>query len=353
MFRALQKQCGDVTLLGPAPFRQLGEKVFNRLARTLLGKRYDYSHSLSYARRCARYFEKKLEGQAYDVIFAPAAATGLAYLHTSVPIVYVSDVTFALLRNYYPEFTDLLQVSSREGDIIEQAAIDGSRIALYSSQWAADSAVREYGAEPAKVRVIPFGANLDSAPRKEDLRRRAKTGRITLLFLAVNWQRKGGDVAYETLLSLTARGIDAELIVCGVAPPDGISHGNMTVIPFLSKDDPVQLQALTELFLTTDFLLLPTRYDCTPIVICEANAFGIPVVTTDTGGVSSLVVNGENGILLPPAARGDQYADAICALYRDDEHYAALHESSRAAYDTRLNWDSWAHSVGELFAEIA
>ena len=349
---ALQKQCGDVTFLGPVPIRQIGVKMFNRVVRALLGKRYDYSHSLSYARKCARFFEKKLAGHSYDLIFAPAAATALAYLRTEVPIVYASDVTFTLLQNYYPEFTNLLPVSIREGNRIEKAAIDRCRIALFSSAWAAESAIRDYGADPAKVRVIPFGANLEMVPRKEEVLNRTRSGILRLLFLAVNWRRKGGDIAYETLLSLTARGIDTELIVCGTVPPDGISHEKMTVIPFLNKDDPEQMKQLTGLFLNADFLLLPTRYDCTPIVFCEANAFGMPVVTTDTGGVSSLISNGENGIMLPSSARGDLYAEAICALYKDDDRFAALSRSSRTVYEEQLNWDSWALAVNKLCAGI-
>lgn len=352
MSQALQKHCGDVTFLGPFSARQLGGKVYNRLVRRLLGKRYDYSHSLSYARKCAKFFEKKLEGRSFDVIFAPAAATGLAFLNTRVPIVYASDVTFALLHNYYPEFTNLLEISTRDGNIIEKAAISNSRIALFSSEWAGQSAVRDYGAEPAKIRVIPFGANLDTLPLKDVVLNRGKSGRLRLLFLAVNWFRKGGDIAFETLVSFTKQGIDAELIVCGCVPPTGVSHERMTVIPFLSKDDPVQMKVLTDLFLTADFLLLPTRYDCTPIVFCEANAFGMPVVTTDTGGVSSLISDGVNGIMLPSSARGDQYADAIYGLYRDDVQYAALNRSSRAAFEERLNWDSWALSVGKVFTGI-
>ena len=352
MSRALQEHCGDLTFLGPVPARQLAGKVYNRLVRSLLGKRYDYSHSPSYARSCARFFETRLKQGGFDVIFAPAAASGLAFLRTAVPIVYASDVTFALLCDYYPEFTNLLARSVRDGNAVERAAIGNSRCTLFSSEWAAASAVRDYGADPGKVRVVPFGANMDTVPRREAVLNRRKGDRLKLLFLAVNWFRKGGDIDVETLQSLTERGIDAELIVCGCGPPPGVSHERMTVIPFLSKDDPVQMKRLDDLLSTANFLLLPTRYDCTPIVFCEANAFGMPVVTTDTGGVSSLISDGKNGIMLPFSARGDRYADAIDSLYRDDARYAALCSSSRATFEERLNWDAWGGAVADLLAGI-
>ncbi|WP_137463714.1 glycosyltransferase, partial [Escherichia coli] len=45
-------------------------------------------------------------------------------------------------------------------------------------------------------------------------------------------------------------------------------------------------------------LLLPTIADCYGMVFCEAAAFGLPVVATDTGGVSSIVINERTGILI-------------------------------------------------------
>jgi glycosyltransferase involved in cell wall biosynthesis len=181
---------------------------------------------------------------------------------------------------------------------------------------------------------------------------RKTSPRCRLLFLAVNWIRKGGDIAFDTLLKLVESGVDAELIVCGCVPPHGVSHERMTVIPFLNKDDPLQLKTLTGLLLASDFLLLPTRYDCTPIVFCEANAFGTPVITTDTGGASGLIKNGENGFMLPPSAGGAEYAETICSVYRDDRRYAELRGSSRAAFEDRLNWNSWAIAVSRVLAEV-
>jgi hypothetical protein len=133
MAQALQKHCGDVSYIGPVPGRQLGGKLFNRLTRMFIRKRYDYSHGISYARKCARYFERRLEGRSFDIIFSPAASSGIAYLRTTIPIIYTSDATFASLLNYYPEFSDLLQRSVLEGNTIEKAALQRARLVIYSS----------------------------------------------------------------------------------------------------------------------------------------------------------------------------------------------------------------------------
>jgi glycosyltransferase involved in cell wall biosynthesis len=125
----------------------------------------------------------------------------------------------------------------------------------------------------------------------------------------------------------------------------------MTIIPFLDKNDPKQAELLARLFLESDFLLLPTRYECYGVVFCEAAAFGLPVITTDTGGVSGVVREGENGHLLPGEAGGADYARLIAEIYRDDERYYQLVRQSRSVFEERLNWDVWAQTVKQLLAE--
>ena len=88
------------------------------------------------------------------------------------------------------------------------------------------------------------------------------------------------------------------------------------------------------------------------MVFCEASAYGLPIITTDTGGVSGAVTEGENGFLLPPSAMGAQYAELIAKIYGDDQRYAQLVQSSRATYDNKLNWDAWGMTVTGFIHEM-
>jgi glycosyltransferase involved in cell wall biosynthesis len=126
----------------------------------------------------------------------------------------------------------------------------------------------------------------------------------------------------------------------------------MKVIPYLDKNDPVQYKELEQLYLSSDFLLLPTRNECFGLVFCEANAYGLPVITTHTGGVPEVVIDGQNGFTLPLSARGADYARKIARVYRDDAGYAELVKTSRNAFDDRLNWDAWGIRVNTLITEM-
>jgi len=56
---------------------------------------------------------------------------------------------------------------------------------------------------------------------------------------------------------------------------------------------------IVEEFLQADLFIHPSHIDNSPNSVCEAMATGIPVVSTNVGGISSLIKNFTEGILLP------------------------------------------------------
>ena len=354
MGKALEKHCGEVIYLEHVMSwerRWLG-RIMRETAKRHFKWQIAYKRLLFVAKKDAKIAAQRLAGQRFDVIVAPDCVPEVAFLQTDIPILLPLDVTFCLQRDYHPDYSHLLAFSARQGEIVEQAAFQNASKLLFSSPWAARSAIEDYGIDSQKVHVIFFGANLDHIPPREQALAKKLSGQCRLLFMGTNWERKGGDIAYETLLKLEEMGIQAELIVCGSMPPPGIAHERMTVIPYLDKNDERQAREIEELYTMSDFLILPTRADCAPNVFKEANAFGLPVITTDTGGVADVVRDGENGYVLPFEARGNAYARVIAELYQDEQRYWQLAQSSRAAFDERLNWDAWGKAVHAIMQEV-
>lgn len=354
MAKALEKHCGDIFYLGPVkPKIRIIAKLYNKFLQLTIGKRYDDGHSVALAKLYATIFDRKISKESFDLIFAPVASTQIAFLRTSIPVIYMSDATFALIVDYYPAYKNFCKLSLLEGNRIERLAIKKANLVFYPSSWAARSAVEDYNAESEKVHIVPFGANLDKVPSRELVLGRRKSNRCKLLFLGVNWQRKGGDIAYETFLKLQEMGINAELTICGCNPPRKLSHPGLKIIPFLNKRDERQSQHLSDLLSSSDFLLLPTRAECAGIVFSEAAAFGLPVITTDTGGVSGMVANGQNGYMLPINAPPSEYAKTIYDICKDEEHYCRLVISSRKVFEEKLNWDAWGQTVKQILEKYS
>jgi glycosyltransferase involved in cell wall biosynthesis len=354
MGKALENHCGDVTYLERiiSIEKRYIARLMQEASKRVLKKNIAHDRLLFVAKKHAKIAAQRLAGQHFDVIVAPNGTPETAFLQTDIPIFLALDVTFALQRDYYPLYSHLLKFSAREAELVERKAYANAAGLLFSSPWAARSAIEDYGIAPEKVHAIFFGANLDHIPSRADVLMKKPSGRCRLLFMGVGWERKGGDIALEALCKLEAMGIDAELIVCGSVPPTGYTHERMKVIPYLDKNDERQSKEIEKLYAMADFLLLPTRADCAPNVFKEANAFGLPVITTRTGGVADVVRDGENGYTLPPEARGDAYASLIADIFHEEKRYLALMQSSRDAFDARLNWDAWGMSVKNVMNEV-
>jgi glycosyltransferase involved in cell wall biosynthesis len=345
MAQALEKHCGRVLYLGPLPLRTAKvAKVVSRLLR-MAGVNYLYTHTTAASKKLGSKAEKKLAGVDCDVIFAPAGSVALANLRTSVPIVYLSDTTQHLMVGYYPEFSNLSKSSLKVADELELAAIRKATALVYPSAWAANSAILDYGAERSSVHTVPFGANVDEWPNRERALALEQNGKCRLLFVGREWERKGGDLAFEALVELERLGVAAELTVVGCRPPESIRHPRLKVIPFLNKNSASERTQLEDLYFNSHFFLLPTRAECFSIALCEANAYGLPILSTQTGGLPELVRDGVNGFLFPVEVRGDGYAARVQEVFSNPARYEALRSSSREEFETRLNWDAWGRTM--------
>ncbi len=352
MARALEKHCGVVSFLGPIRSKTaIFDKIIAKGLWACIRKRYLYNHTISLSKYIARTVQQRLVGKHFDVIFAPAGSTAIAHLQTVLPIVYVSDTTFRLVLNYHPEFLNPLSSSILQADYIEKAAINKSTLALFSSTWAARSAIQDYEAPRHKVRVMPFGANLETWPAPEDSSRDC-AGPCRLLFIGREWENKGGPIAFDAMLELERLGVNVELIIVGCKPHRKYAHKNVKVFRYLDKEKNEDRQTLDTLYRSATFFLLPTRMECFGIVFCEANAFGLPVIATDTGGISEIVRSGDNGCLLPLSAHGVDYAQVILEALSQKGKYSDLRRRSRESFEERLNWDAWGQGVCNLLSGI-
>lgn len=323
------------------------QKSFNR---RLFKRQTAVEFLKAYAKYFSKQLTKELRNRPVDVLFVSASSPLIAYVETDIPIIYMTDATFQQLQSYYPHFSNLARYNIRQGIELDKKAFINASHCMLASDWNKNSAIKDYEIGNNKISVVPCGANLDLIPAKADLDVKA-TGQCRLLFLGVEWERKGGDIALETFKLLQQKGIDPHLHIIGCVPPHALSQEkNITIIPFLDKNNPDEFQKLHAIFLQTDFLLLPTLAECAGVVFSEASAYAIPSITTDTGGVTTYVRNGINGFTIPLQAGAEAYADKISGLISDKETMTRLKLSARKFYEENLDWGRWGLQF-QLIAE--
>jgi glycosyltransferase involved in cell wall biosynthesis len=302
----------------------------------------------------ARQVEARLGASDANVIFSPGTVP-IAHLNTNRPIVFWTDGTYAAIQAAYRWELPATRISSVRGHAMEQRAIDHAALSIYSSDWAARSALNDYHADTKKVKVVPFGANIDESRTLAQVRSMiaARDRNICrLLFVGVGWERKGGDIAIEATRRLNELGVTAELTIVGSLPPNAESLPPfIKPMGFIDKTSAGGREQIEALFATSHFLMLPARAEAFGVVLCEASSFGVPCLATNVGGIPTIIRDGVNGKLFA-AEDARSIASAAGEIFRDSDAYTRLAESSFAEYESRLNWRVAGQTVRKLLESL-
>jgi glycosyltransferase involved in cell wall biosynthesis len=260
-----------------------------------------------------------------------------------VPSVFWGDTTVAGVLDNYPYYTRLNRRSVKDCHELEAAALSSCMLAVFSNQWAADVACANYTFDQRKVRVIPYGANLLSRLNADDIATcisRRETNAWELIFVGLDWYRKGAPIAIDAAAVMRARGANVRLTLVGCVPPRTVNLPEyVTVVGRIDKATQKGRALLSALYRQSHLLILPSRAECAAVSLSEASAHGVPSLSTNVGGNSTLIQNGVNGYLLPLEAGASEYAEHALQLLGDPSRYSAMCWSSFERFQTELNWD--------------
>ncbi|MCE5278158.1 MAG: glycosyltransferase family 4 protein [Planctomycetaceae bacterium] len=321
----------------------------------MVGKKIVYAFTPQYNRRCAAGLDEQIDRVQPDLVLGLfEAAPLLADVSSPLPLFMYRDMTplDSMRMGWYRGTTNRPRRNMRQASQLVRNAVSRCAGIAVASDWARQSLVHNYGADAARVVLAPMAANIEPeyVPSRQAVLDRRQGNCCRMIFVGVDWQRKGGDILVEAFDRLGAMGIRAQLTIVGCTPPpEAIVGRDIKVIPFLDKTEPTGCRELAALLIQSDFLVVPTRSEAYGIVYAEGNAFGLPAIGTDVGGVSGVITDGLNGFRLPLSARGDAYAKVIADLWNDPVRLQAMRVSSRDEYERRLNWDVWGETMADFF----
>ncbi len=169
-----------------------------------------------------------------------------------------------------------------------------------------------------------------------------------LLFVGSWLEHKGTHYLREGFEILARRDPRALLTIAGCGPDAQAIKGSFAtlvrdrveVIPFVSRAE------MPELYARHDLFVFPSLFEGLPIVLLEAMASGMAIVTTETCGMKDVVEDGYSGLLVKPADTGDLVA-ALERLIASPDLAARLGEAAR---DSAKRY-SWAR-VGEQLEKV-
>lgn len=187
-----------------------------------------------------------------------------------------------------------------------------------------------------EVEVVRCGVDLD---RYELRPAERAAGPLRIVSIGRAVEKKGHDVLLRACGVLRQRGLefDCRIVVGGGglrAELDEL-HAELDLAGSVQLLDSMPESEVRGLLRWADVFALACRVarsgdrDGIPVVLMEAMAVGLPVVTTDVSGLPELVEDGVQGAVVPPEDPV-ALADAIMAIGSDPERRAAMGRSGRA-----------------------
>lgn len=206
-----------------------------------------------------------------------------------------------------------------------------------------------YGLDPSRVHTTYAGPNFDVRLIDKTLLEPRQNNTPTVLFIAKEFERKGGDTVASAFTRLHESLPQARLVFAGTEamPAEFRSLANVEHLGLLDKNNSEQLHRLLTAYRNADVLVLPTRRDPFPTVIREAMFFGLPCIATDIWAMPEMIDDGKTGFLVPVDDTG-ALVDRLARLLRDEPLRAQMGLAARARAEARFSWDA----VGKLMSSI-
>jgi len=214
-----------------------------------------------------------------------------------------------------------------------------------------------YGDAAESIIVIPNGVDLkmfNPANRlfyRDSIRRRygISGSELVLMFAGGDWERKGVFYIIEALSLLTRP--DVKLLIIGSGDEKlysqlaELKQGRERII-FVSHSS-----VLWEYYAASDVFVFPTIYEPFGLVIVEAMASGLPVITSRVAGAADVIIDGVNGLLLREPSDVGDLAVKIELLLSNAELRKAIGKRARETVEN-LSWDRVARKTIDVYNTV-
>jgi colanic acid/amylovoran biosynthesis glycosyltransferase len=205
----------------------------------------------------------------------------------------------------------------------------------------------------SKLHVVHCGVELDryqlqaSAGSTEDPIQILAVGRLS--------HEKGHLMLLAAVAELRRRSLLAQLTVVGDGPLRSQLEAEAKrleiedVVAFVGSASQDEMPAF---FARADIFCQPSFAEGIPVVLMEAMAVGLPVVSTSVAGIPELVAHGRSGLLVAPG-RPDLLADALSGLVSSADARIAMGRAGRAIVEQDFDVVKCAERIADLFAGLA
>lgn len=203
----------------------------------------------------------------------------------------------------------------------------------------AHSLITQYQIPKEKIVTVFSGSN--AAHRTQN--HIEKYASKNILFVGVDWERKGGPMLLKVFENVLKSHPDASLTIVG-CNPQNVTLPNCSIIGKIPVEEISKYYDLASIF------CLPTLREPFGIVFIEAMNYSLPVVANNIGCIPDMVINDYNGYLIDNNMDG--YTEAICRLLADPVKCREMGENGYKNSQLKFTWDIVGKKIRENIARF-
>ncbi len=201
-----------------------------------------------------------------------------------------------------------------------------------------------FGLEPSRFAIIPNGVS-EVRPYRETAAHFG--GPLRVGFLGVIQEGKGWHLVADAVDRLVAEGICARLAIAGSGPEGDTARAWCASRPQYASYLGYVSEPVKTLMPNLDVLCLMSRVEGFPMVVLEAMASGVVVVSTAVGGIPAAVEPGVTGFLVPRTS--EALAGALARLARDRQLLRTLSRNAIDRVHNRYTLEIVSSQYEELY----
>ena len=243
---------------------------------------------------------------------------------TGLPHFVYTDHTH-LTNLYYPAFDAHLLFTRDWIDHESEIYRTASRVFIMSNH-VGRSLVEHYGVDPHRVSCVFAGSNVEILPRPL---KNSEYRNQHIVFVGVDWERKGGPVLIEAFKLVRQQLPSATLAIVGCEPKISV--------PGVKIVGRVLLTDVATHLVEASVFCMPTKVEPFGIAPIEALAHKLPVVATRIGALPDVVQHGKSGLLVA-ADSTDELAIALIGLLSDPDKCRRFGEHGQQMVKECYTW---------------
>jgi starch synthase len=281
--------------------------------------------------------------------YADMAGLWIRMLHR-IPLV----VTLHSLEPLRPWKADQLGSGYLLSSWIEKTVVETADRVIAVSHKMRDDILAHFQADPARVVVIHNGIDPDRFRRTEARDHLERLGVKTpyVLFVGRITDQKGIFHLIEAAKHLPA---GVQVVLCASAPDtpeieERLRRAVATMPNVRWINEMVKHEVVVQLYSHAAVFCCPSVYEPFGIINLEAMACETPVVASAVGGILEVVVDGETGLLVPPA-QPDALAAALTRLLNDPDTRRRMGQAGRRRVEAQFSWASVAERTERVYAD--